>query len=49
MELNDLRIIVCLRKSEVSVEKFLDCNVMCNVMEKLVGAWQTQFAMLQNQ
>ena len=31
-ELNDLRIILCLRKSEVTVER----NSVCNVIEKLM-------------
>ena len=33
MELNDLTIIICLRKSEVSVERIL----VCYVNEKLMG------------
>ena len=32
-ELNDLRIIICLRKSEVTVERIS----VCNVIEKLLG------------
>ena len=32
-ELNDLRIIICLRKSEVAVEKNSVCNVNAKLME----------------
>ena len=32
-ELNDLRKIICLRKSQVSVERISVCNVIENVME----------------
>ena len=41
-ELNDLRKIICLRKSEVSVESIS----VCNVIEKNDGAWHTLSAML---
>ena len=36
-ELNDERKIICLRKSEVSVERIS----VCNVTEKINGAWHT--------
>ena len=33
MELNDLRKIMCLRKSEVSVERISVCNIIENLAE----------------
>ena len=39
---NDLRKIICLRKSEVSVESIS----VCNVIEKFGGVWHTLSAML---
>ena len=33
MELNDLRIIICLRKSEVTEERISVCNVILKLME----------------
>ena len=33
MELNDLRIIICLRKSEVTVERISVCNVTEKLLE----------------
>ena len=32
-ELNDLRIIICLRKSEITVERISICNVIEKLME----------------
>ena len=32
-ELNDLRKIICLRKSEISVERFSVCNIIENLEE----------------
>ena len=33
-ELNDLKIIICLRKSEVTVERISLCNVIEKLMER---------------
>ena len=35
-ELNDLRIIICLRKSEVTVEKISVCNAIEKLMEHCI-------------
>ena len=32
-ELNDLRIIICLRKSEITIERISICNVIEKLME----------------
>ena len=36
MELNDLRIIICLRKSEATVERISFCNVIEKMMEHCI-------------
>ena len=49
MELNDLRVIIYLRKSEVTFERISVCNVIEKVMEHGIqsdGAWHTLSVML---
>ena len=47
-ELNDLRIIICLRKSEVNIERISVCNVVKNLGEHGIHClpWHTLSAML---
>ena len=44
MELNDLRIIICLRKSEVTNERILVCSIIENLMDHGIHCLSCSFS-----